>query len=106
LKERYFNQALLLVGNAEKRNQIKVDKYSLKRIKYTTPQVFLKGKERVKNVKGAFLADNAYNITDKKILLVDDIYTTGATVNECSYVLKRAGALKVDVLTLAKTVIF
>ena len=105
LKERYFNQALLLVDKASYLNQIKVDKYSLKRIKYTTPQVFLKGKERVKNVKGAFRVKNAYNIKDKTVLLVDDIYTTGATVNECSNVLRKAGALDVDVLTLAKTVI-
>ncbi len=103
LRERYFNQALLIVNGVPKNNQIKVDKYSLKRIKYTSPQVFLRGEERQKNVKGAFEVSNTEAVTGKRILVVDDIYTTGSTVNECSKVLKKAGALSVNVLTLAKT---
>jgi ComF family protein len=106
LKERYFNQALLLVTDSEKRNQIRVDKYSLKRIRYTKPQVLVRDSERAKNVKGAFIVDSAGSIEGKRVLVVDDIFTTGATVNECSKVLKEAGAKSVDVLTLAKTVIF
>lgn len=106
LQERYFNQALLLVENAPKINKIKVDKWSLERIKYTLPQLSLKYKERAENIKGAFRVGegNVANILDKRILLVDDIYTTGSTVNECSLALKKAGAMQVDVLTLAKVV--
>lgn len=104
LRERRFNQSLFIVRSAPKYNQIKVDNSSLKRIKYTEPQLKLKGAERRKNVRGAFKVDDARNIYGKRVLLVDDIFTTGSTVDECAKVLMLAGAYSVDVLTLAKTV--
>lgn len=57
---------------------------------------------REKNVKNVYKIKNQDRIINKKILLVDDIYTTGATLNECSKILKQAGAKKIDVFTIAK----
>lgn len=57
---------------------------------------------REKNVKNVYKIKNQDRIINKKILLVDDIYTTGATLNECSKILKQAGAEKIDVFTIAK----
>ncbi|MBI5199484.1 MAG: ComF family protein [Nitrospirae bacterium] len=71
---------------------------------WTRPQIELKGEERLKNVKGAFKVKDPKDIEGKSLLLIDDVYTTGATVRECSKVLKRAGAEKVYVLTLARVI--
>lgn len=70
----------------------------------TTPQHRLNLQERWENVKDAFEVEDAGKIKGKVILLVDDIYTTGATATNCSKALKEAGALKVKVLTLARRV--
>lgn len=59
---------------------------------------------RIKNVKGAFGVRRKEGIKNRKILLIDDVYTTGATINECSKTLKEAGALNIHVLTLARAV--
>lgn len=57
---------------------------------------------REENVKNVYKIQNMDKIINKKILLVDDIFTTGATLNECSKLLKQAGAKKVDIFTIAK----
>jgi len=74
----------------------------LVRKKWTEPQTGLGRKERLKNIKNAFGVRDSSKIEGKKILLVDDVYTTGATANECAKTLLRAGAVRVDVLTLAR----
>jgi len=103
LRERGFNQSALLAIKLGKNLGIPVEPFSLRKICPTPPQVGLTMKERVKNVSGAFQVKDK-NIFNKKIvLLIDDVLTTGATVSECSRVLKRAGARAVDVLTLART---
>lgn len=61
----------------------------------------LKYKERILNIKNAFTVRNSHLITDKVVLLVDDVFTTGSTVNECARVLKKNGALAVYSVTLA-----
>ena len=66
------------------------------------PQSTKNKESRKENVIGVYCIKNEYKIIDKKILLLDDIYTTGSTVNECSRILKTAGAKKVDVITIAK----
>jgi predicted amidophosphoribosyltransferase len=66
--------------------------------------VELSGEERVKNVAGAFLLARPRDIQNKAILLVDDVFTTGATMNECAAVLKDAGAAHVTALTIARAV--
>jgi predicted amidophosphoribosyltransferase len=58
--------------------------------------------ERNKNIKGAFEVSDKKNIAGKNVILIDDVYTTGATINECAKTLIKAGAQKVTVLTLAR----
>jgi ComF family protein len=76
----------------------------LERRRWTEPQTGLGRKERLANIKNAFHIRDGSKITGKRILLVDDVYTTGATVNECAKVLLKGGAGYVDVLTLARAV--
>lgn len=74
----------------------------LQKIKNTLPQSSLNKSQRINNVLGVYSIIKPQYINDKKIILMDDIYTTGSTVNECSKILKKNGAILVDVLTLAK----
>ncbi|MBI3752936.1 MAG: ComF family protein [Deltaproteobacteria bacterium] len=104
LKERGFNQSLFLARELAAIHNLPVDYIHLKRIRATDPQINLKEKERVKNVRGAFAAADGKVFIDKHILLIDDVYTTGATIRECGRILKRAGAKGIDVLTLARVV--
>ena len=64
----------------------------------------LKRKERIENIKNAFVVRNSHLLTDKTVLLVDDVFTTGSTINECARTLKRNGALAVYAATLATVV--
>lgn len=102
LKERGFNQSLMLAKGLAGIYNLPVDYLNLKRIRETDPQINLKGEERVNNVRGAFAAEDTAAFKDKRVLLIDDVYTTGATVLECSRVLKKAGAKNIDVVTLAR----
>ena len=104
LRERGFNQAYLLMRRWAKQEGFSVDPLTLLRTRWTQPQTRLSRKERQKNIKRAFAVKNPEKIRGKKILLVDDVYTTGSTVNECARVLIKAGAELVDVLTLARGV--
>ncbi len=103
LRQRGFNQALLLARQISRRHSLPVDFLTLERIRITVPQVELSGAERKKNLHGAFRVRKKENIRQKHILLVDDVFTTGATAHECSKVLLRAGAKQVDVITCART---
>jgi ComF family protein len=102
LRQRGFNQSLLLALAffPDQRNKIK--KTALRRQRDTIAQTGLTGVSRRKNLRDAFLVDKAADVYGKKILLIDDVFTTGTTVNECARVLKKAGAERVDVLTLAR----
>ena len=102
LRERGFNQALLIAQTLfpEKNAFIRHD--LLERSLCTDPQTSLSGKERRKNLRGAFSVKENLSLREKNILLVDDVFTTGTTVNECARVLRRADAADVQVLTLAR----
>jgi len=76
----------------------------LRRDHETAPQTQLAEDERRKNVRGAFTLNPDRSVDGKNILLVDDVYTSGATVNECSRILKRNGSKQVFVVTLARAV--
>ncbi|OEU79721.1 MAG: hypothetical protein BA872_05565 [Desulfobacterales bacterium C00003060] len=104
LRERGFNQAHLLIRRWAKQEGITLDCLTLSRNRHTKPQTTLSRAERRKNIKGAFSLRHSEKIKGQKILLVDDVYTTGATVNECARVLKKGGAEFVDILTLARAV--
>jgi ComF family protein len=102
LRERGFNQSLLLAKEIGRKYRIPVNFSLLKRSKFTLTQTGLNKAEREKNIKGAFAVTDEKKIADKNIILIDDVYTTGATINECSRVLLKAGAQKVAVLTLSR----
>jgi len=104
LRERGFNQALLLVKELSRRTRIPYRKTILQKKKPTIPQVNLSGAERERGLRGAFQVIGKEELLGKSVLLVDDVYTTGATVNECSKVLLRGGTERVGVLTLAHAI--
>jgi predicted amidophosphoribosyltransferase len=79
-----------------------MDPFVLLRTKETQPQTQLPEGDRKRNVRGAFALNAGKSVRGKTILLIDDVYTSGATVNECSRSLNRAGAKEVYVLTLAR----
>ncbi len=102
LRQRGFNQALLLAHRMSERHGLPLVYDNLIRQRSTRPQVELKGDERIKNVKGAFTLRQPGKVEEKNIILVDDVFTTGATMNECAQVLKQAGATHVTAFTLAR----
>ncbi len=102
LRERGFNQALLL-GRAcfpEQSRIINVD--LLVRRRATLPQTRLSGKERRQNLAAAFTVTRPGSVKNKKILLIDDVFTTGSTVHECAVTLRRAGAARIEIFTIAR----
>ena len=103
LKTRGFNQAYLLAREVSKKLDLPINDQVLKRAVNTVSQSKLSPLKRKENVSNIFYCEPEYvkEIKGKYVLLIDDIYTTGATVNECSKVLLRAGARDVSVLTLA-----
>jgi ComF family protein len=102
LRERGFNQSLILSRVLGGKKQIPVNFSLLKRHKFTLTQTGSNKKERKQNIKGAFEVSDKKKITGKNIILIDDVYTTGATINECAKTLIKAGARKVSALTLAR----
>ena len=102
LRWRGFNQALLLARQLSRAYGIATDPFVLRRIKETPPQTQLNEEERRRNVRGAFALAPGRSLKGKKVLLVDDVYTSGATVNECSRTLTTSGAEQVCVVTLAR----
>ncbi len=102
LRQRGFNQSLLLARYLSRKHSIPLDFTALQRSRPTQPQTQLSGSERQANVRGAFEVRKPEGVAEKEILLIDDVFTTGATVRECAKVLLRAGAKQVDVLTLAR----
>lgn len=102
LRERGYNQSLMLSRQLGRAWKVGVSVESLRRHRWTEPQTMLSANDRRKNIKGAFSWAGS-SPADKKVLLVDDVYTSGSTANECARVLKKHGAITVDVLTLART---
>lgn len=103
LREREFNQSLLLAKPLARTLKVPLDLHSLVRLRNTPSQSLFKGPERRKNLKGAFRIQEAEAIRGKSVLVVDDVYTTGATAEEISGLLLIAGANHVAVLTVAKS---
>ena len=99
---RGYNQCELIAKELSKELNVNFEKNNLIKIKYTKTQSTLSKSQRKENVKGAFQINNEDRIKNKKIILIDDIYTTGSTVNECSRILKKSGAKEIIVVTIAK----
>ena len=101
--ERGYNQSELIARDlAEKIQDIKLENKVVIKKNNTKKQSELSKEERKKNVIDAYEIINSEKIKDKSIVLFDDIYTTGSTVNEISKILKRSGAKKILVVTIAK----
>jgi len=105
LKTRGFNQSLLLARVISSDLGTRLDYRSFIRRRHTRAQTGLSKEERRKNVKDAFSVMNPEIIEDKEILLVDDVFTTGHTLNECAKTLKKSGARAVICLTLARVTV-
>jgi ComF family protein len=101
-KQRGFNQASILAKELAVQKNIELIEGQLIKVKTTPSQTSLKAAERRKNLKGAFEVVHDHEIKGKIVLLVDDVYTTGSTLQECSLILMKAGALEVRALTIAQ----
>lgn len=99
---RGFNQARLLAEAVSRRTGIPVVG-AARRLRSTAPQAGLSNAERRRNVAGAFAVRKRAQVEGLRLLLVDDVFTTGATASACAAALKRAGAARVSVLALART---
>lgn len=104
LLSRRYNQAAELARHVADELQAAYDPLSLYRHRSTQSQVGLPRDARTKNVAGAFriFPQRGASLQGKSILLIDDVYTTGATIEACSRALRRAGAQRIDVLTFAR----
>jgi ComF family protein len=103
LKEREYNQSLLLADHLNERLALPLSYDNLVRVRQRPPQTELTRRRRLKNLRRAFSVMWPGQIDGKRILLVDDVLTTGTTVNECAKTLRKAGAADVYVITLART---
>ena len=100
-RERGFNQAELLAAALQRHSGIRVQN-ALQRTRYTRTQTQFDRSERMDNLKGAFRLRRGSNVQDLRMLLIDDVLTTGSTLSECASVLKKAGALSVHAATAAR----
>jgi ComF family protein len=100
---RGFDQAELLCRHLSEMTGLDSWPDVLARVRDTRPQVELSGRERRENVQGAFEARKTYRLEDKSLILVDDVFTTGATLSECARVLRKAGAAALYALTVSRT---
>ncbi len=103
--QRRYNQSALLAKAIARQTGLQLEQGLMQRIKHRPPQASLHRDDRKKNVKRCFAVHpkRAPLLKGKTVLLIDDVMTTGATLNECAVVLKRAGAKQVFCLTLGRT---
>jgi ComF family protein len=99
--ERGYNQSFYISKGVNRKLKLVLDKRSVKRIKYTETQTSMNIKERERNISGAFKVKSINNISDKNILIIDDVITSGNTVSEFSKILKENGAGTIYAASLA-----
>lgn len=102
LKTRGYNQSLLLAAEIAKQTNLELVNNCLIKTKNIIEQSKLNKEDRRKNIQGVYELKNKKIIEDKKILLIDDIYTTGSTVNECSKILRQGNPNKIGIFVLAR----
>jgi ComF family protein len=100
-REREFNQADELARQLSRRTGVPVLR-ALRRIRYTSTQTVLDRHARMENLRNAFRVRHSPAVLQRHLVLVDDVFTTGSTVDECARVLRAAGAASVRVLTIAR----
>jgi ComF family protein len=103
-RERGFNQSEVLAEGISRAIGISLAKSILKRKRNTKDQTYLNAQQRAENVKGAFVVAQPERINGKKIIIVDDVMTTGATLNECASALLNSGAESILAATVAVVV--
>ena len=101
-KERGYNQSYLIAKELGKKLEINVINDCLIKTKNIIEQSKLNKDDRIKNIQGVYSLINQEKINNKKVLLIDDIFTTGSTVNECCKTLHKTNIKKLSVLTIAK----
>lgn len=101
-KKRGFNQSALLAEELSRFFKVPCQFNNLIKIKKTQPQVELKRGERMKNIQGAFFVRNPQALRRKRIFLVDDVFTTGSTMEQAALMLKKAGAKEVWGIVVAR----
>lgn len=104
LRTREFNQSLLLADRLGRHLMQPVSATSLVRTVATESQTSLKRSERLRNLRHAFVVHDPKPFDGRRVLLVDDVFTTGTTLNECAKALRSSGAASVLALTLARTI--
>ena len=103
LRHREYNQSVVIAKGLAKHFSVNCDVFGLKRIRDTRAQIDFKNEdERRRNVKGAFSVTDQDRFKGKSVLLIDDVFTSGSTTDECSKILLKSGAYRVQVLTLAR----
>ncbi len=103
LRLREYNQSVILANGLAQYAGVNCEIFGMKRTRETRPQIeIISEYERRSNVKGAFAVTEDHKFKGKSILLVDDVFTTGSTSDECSKMLLNSGAYKVQVLTLTR----
>lgn len=101
-KTRGYNQSLLIAKEIAKQTNLELVNNCLIKTKNIIEQSKLNKEDRIQNIQGVYELKNKQLIENKKILLIDDIYTTGSTVNECSKILRQGNPNKIGILVLAK----
>ena len=101
-RNRGFNQCKLIANEIGYNLNIPVSN-CIKKVKHTKEQKKLTKEERIKNLIGAFEVTSNEDIKNKRVLLIDDVMTTGATIDECSKILKKSGVKEIIVMTIAKS---
>lgn len=101
--QRGYNQSALIARKlAEKFEKLQIEENNLEKQKNTIEQSKLTKKQRIENAKNVYKINNKEKIKNKSVILIDDIYTTGSTANECAKVLKENGAKNIVIITIAK----
>ena len=101
-KTRGYNQSLLIARKIAEQTDLELMNNCLVKTKNIIEQSKLNKEDRIQNIQGVYELKNKQLIENKNILLIDDIYTTGSTVNECSKILKQGNPKKIGILVLAK----
>ncbi len=101
---RKYNQSALIGNALSKLIKVSMNTTILKRKKFKTIQGGLSFEKRFENVKGAFSISNKKDLEGKKVLLIDDVIASGATILSCAKILKKAGAKEIKILSIARTV--